>query len=108
MFAASSPLQRLLRSVTAALMLVSVAVLLVCDAVPDLFPAKVHGVVAPLALGLTAVAVLLFYVARRASPAQWAKVLIVVLAFLFWAANQICADSAMATVLNDIAIALFV
>jgi hypothetical protein len=32
----------------------------------------------------------------------------VALAFLFWAANQVCADVAIATVLNDIAIALFV
>jgi|SRR5580658_1519876 hypothetical protein len=108
MFAASSSLQRRLRSVTAALMVLSVAGLLVGDAVPDLLPAQVHGALAPLSLGLTAVAVLLFYVARRASPAEWAKALIVVLAFLFWAANQLCADAAVAKVLNDVAIALFV
>jgi hypothetical protein len=108
MVARSSPFQKVLRSVTAALMLLSVAVLLVCDASPGLFPAKVHWAVAPLSLGLTAVAILLFYVTRRASFAEWVKAIIVASAFLFWAANQLCADVAIATALNDVAIALFV
>jgi hypothetical protein len=108
MVATSSPLQKVLRSVTAALMLLSIAVLLVCDAVPGLFPAKVHLAVAPLSLGLTAVAILLFYVTRRASFAEWVKALIVALAFFFWAANQLCTDVTIATALNDVAIALFV
>ncbi len=108
MVATSSPLQKVLRSVTAALMLLSVAALLLCDATPGLFPAKVHWAVAPLSLGLTAVSILLFYVARGASVAEWAKAIIVALAFLFWAANQLCTDVAIAMDLNDIAIALFV
>jgi hypothetical protein len=108
MVATSSLFQKVLRSVTAALLLLGVAVLLVCDATPGFFPAKVHWVMAPLSLGLTAVAILLFYFARGASPAEWTKALIVALAFLFWAANQICTDATIATDLNDIAIALFV
>jgi len=108
MVATSLPLQRVLRSFTAGLMLVSVAVLLVCDAAPGLFPTKIHWAVAPMCLGLTGVAILLFYVARDASLAEWAKALIAALAFFFWAANQICTDTTIATDLNDIAIALFV
>jgi hypothetical protein len=61
-----------------------------------------------MSLGLTGVAILLFYVARDASLAEWAKALIAALAFFFWAANQICTDTTIATDLNDIAIALFV
>ncbi len=89
-------------------MVLGVVVLLVCDVVPGLFPAKVHWAVAPLSLGLTAAAILLFYVAKGASRAEWVKALIVALAFLFWAANQLCADVTIATDLNDVAIALFV
>jgi hypothetical protein len=108
MVTASSAFQRGLRSVTAALMVLGVVVLLVCDVVPGLFPAKVHWAVAPLSLGLTAAAILLFYVAKGASRAEWVKALIVALAFLFWAGNQLCADVTIATDLNDVAIALFV
>ncbi len=108
MVATFSPVQKVLRSVTAGLMLLSVGVLLVCDAAPGRFPAKVHWALAPLSLGLTAVAILLFYVAKGASLAEWVKALMVALAFLFWAANQLCSDVTIATDLNDIAIALFV
>jgi hypothetical protein len=108
MVATSLPLQRVLRSLTAGLMLVSVAVLLVCDATPGLFSAKIHWAIAPMSLGITGVAILLFYVARDAPLAEWAKALIAALAFFFWAANQLCTDVTIATDLNDVAIALFV
>jgi hypothetical protein len=46
--------------------------------------------------------------AQRASPGEFAKAALLAIAFLFWAANQFWPDFALATLFNDIAIALFV
>jgi hypothetical protein len=90
------------------LTLLSVAVLLIGDASPQLLSARVHDILAALPLVLVAFAYMLLQGIRRARPTDWGKALIVSLAFLFWAANQISADRATATLFNDAAIALFV
>lgn len=102
-----SPLRPNLTAVTTALTLLAVAVLLASDVVPGMLRAEVHGKLAAVALALCALACLLPHFGRTARPAEWAKPLIAAFAFLFWAANQMCLDPVAATVLNDIAIALF-
>jgi hypothetical protein len=102
-----SPLRRGLTAGAASLTLLSVLVLLASDAAPTLFRTDLHGRLATLALVLSAFGCLLPHLGRSARPLEWAKALIAAFAFLFWAANQICLNQTTATVLNDIAIALF-
>ena len=90
------------------LTLASVAVLLVWDALPSLFPPRAHNLLGALPLALIAIAYLFYQSIRRPGPAELFKALLLALAFLFWAANQYCPDSPQATLYNDIAIALFV
>ena len=90
------------------LTLLTVAVLLIGDASPQLLSARAHDILAALPLVLVAIAYVLLQGVRGARPTDWAKALIVSLAFLFWAANQIWADRTTATLFNDVAIALFV
>jgi hypothetical protein len=90
------------------LTLLAVTLLLVCDVSPGLFPSNAHDILAALPLVLVAFAYLLLQAARRAPPVVWAKALLLALAFLFWAANQIWVDRAAAMLFNDIAIGLFV
>jgi len=98
---------RTLPPVIGALALLSVGALLICDASPRLFPANVHDTLATLPLVLTAIAVL-FQAIRPARPLEWAKALILALAFFFWAASQIWVQRETATLFNDVAVALFV
>jgi hypothetical protein len=102
-----SRVQRTLPPVIGALALLSVGVLLICDASPRLFPANVHDTLATLPLVLTAIAVL-FQAIRRARPVEWAKALVLALAFFFWAASQIWVQRETAMLFNDVAVALFV
>jgi hypothetical protein len=90
------------------LTLAFVGALLLWDAAPELFPARAHDVLGATPLGLIAVAYLLFQVARRPTRADLVKAAILVLAFFFWAANQLWPGLSKATLFNDIAIALFV
>ena len=90
------------------LTLAFVGVLLLCDASPRLFPAGAHDVLGALPLALIAVAYLLFQVVRRPTRVDLVKAAILVLAFFFWAANQLWSDLSVAILFNDIAIALFV
>ena len=92
----------------AALTLVSVGVLLVVDTIPARFSSQAHDRFAALPLILIAVAHVIYQAFQRAPFTQWAKTALLSLAFLFWAANQLCADRALATIYNDIAIAAFV
>jgi hypothetical protein len=92
----------------ALLTLASVVALLLSDMAPCLFPTGAHGALAPLPLVLVAVASLLFHFGRRSPPIEWCKALLGALAFLFWAANLSCHNAAIATIFNDVAIALFV
>jgi hypothetical protein len=100
-----------LRAVPAALgvlTLLSACALLASDAVPHLFPAEAHAFLAALPLVLIAAAYVVYQAIRRAPPLEWAKAAILALAFLSWAANQICANPRLAALFNDLAVAAFV
>jgi hypothetical protein len=103
-----SRIQSALATIVGGLALLSAMLLLTCDVSPSLFPSNVHDILAALPLVLVAFGYLLFRAATRAQPVVWAKALILALAFLFWAANQICVVRATATLFNDIAVGLFV
>jgi hypothetical protein len=90
------------------LTLLSVGVLLVCDAIPRLFPARAHDYCAALPLAWIALALVVHQAVRHASAKEWAKTILIAVAFLFWAANQLCRDRVWAALLNDIAITAFV
>ena len=92
----------------AVLTLLSVAVLLVWDARPALFPPQAHNFLGALPLALIAIAYLVYQSIRRPGPSELFKAILLAVAFLFWAANQYWPDSPRATLYNDIAIALFV
>jgi hypothetical protein len=49
-----------------------------------------------------------YQIAHRPAPKELAKAVMLAVAFLFWAANQLWPNSPQATLFNDIAIALFV
>jgi hypothetical protein len=88
--------------------LLSVGVLFVRDAFPTLFHANAHDLLGAIPLALVALAYLLYQGAHRPAPREWIKALILAVAFLFWAANQLRPDMRQAALFNDIAIALFV
>ena len=88
--------------------LADVGVLLVWDAFPELFPPRSHDVLAAFSLAMIAFAYLAYQVLHRPAWKEFAKAIMLAVAFLFWAANQYWPDSHLATLFNDIAIALFV
>jgi hypothetical protein len=90
------------------LTLASVAVLLLWDVRPGLFPARAHNLLGALPLALIAIAYLVYQSIRRPGPAELFKAILLAAAFLLWAGNQYWPDAAFATLLNDLAIALFV
>jgi hypothetical protein len=99
---------RALPAILGIVTLVSVVVLFAWDAFPKQFPARSHDFVAAFALMLIAVAYLVYQVAHRPPRKELAKAVMLAVAFLFWAANQFWPESPLATLFNDIAIALFV
>jgi hypothetical protein len=90
------------------LTLLSVVVLLVWDALPALFPPHAHNLLGALPLALIALAYLVYQSIRRPGAAELFKATLLALAFLLWAGNQYWPDAACSTLLNDLAIALFV
>ncbi len=86
----------------------SVGVLFAWDALPRLFPAAAHNVLGAFPLVAIALAYLLYQSAHR--PARWevVKAVLLAIAFLFWAANQLWPALPQAMLFNDIAIGLFV
>jgi hypothetical protein len=88
--------------------LADVVVLFVWDAFPDLFPAKSHDFLAAYALGMIALAYLVYQVAHRPAPKELVKAVLLAVAFLFWAVNQLWPSLPQATLFNDVAIGLFV
>jgi len=88
--------------------LVSVGLLFVWDAVPRLFPARAHDVLAAFPLAMIAFAYLVYQTAHRPARLEFVKAVMLAVAFLFWAANQLWPDSRQATLFNDVAIGLFV
>jgi len=88
--------------------LASVVVLFVWNAAPQLFPARAHDLLGAFSLAMTAMAYLVYQAAHRPPAREFAKAVMLSVAFLFWAGNQLWPGSRYATLLNDIAIALFV
>ena len=88
--------------------LAAVAVLFVWDAFRQLFPARSHDFLAAFSLAMIAFAYLIYQIAHRPARMEFAKALMLAIAFLFWAANQLWPNLPQATLFNDIAIALFV
>jgi hypothetical protein len=86
----------------------SVALLLTLDAFPALVPAKAHDRVAAFALGMIAFAYLVYQSAHRPPWRELLKAVLLAMAFVFWAANQVWPDPRQAILFNDLAIALFV
>ena len=98
----------LLPRVLGVLALASVAALMVWDIVPSLFRVRVHDILGVLALSLIAFAYLVHQVMLRPGHKDFVKAVLLAIAFLFWAADQLWPDSPHATLFNDLAIALFV
>jgi hypothetical protein len=90
------------------LTLLSVAALFAWDAVPRMFPARSHDFLAAFSLALIAIAYVVYQVAHRPAPLEFTKAIMLAVAFLFWAANQLWPNLPQATLFNDVAIALFV
>jgi len=88
--------------------LASVGVLFAWDAYPRLFPARAHDVLAAFPLAMIAFAYLVYQTAHRPAFMEVVKAIMLAVAFLFWAANQLWPDLPQATLFNDLAIALFV
>lgn len=88
--------------------LISVGLLLTWDVNPGAFPENAHDTLAAFPLAMIAVAYLLYQALRRPTAMEFVKAIMLAVAFLFWAANQLWPDGRNATLFNDIAIALFV
>jgi hypothetical protein len=88
--------------------LASVGVLFAWDAYPGIFPARAHNVLAAFPLAMIAVSYLVYQSAHRPARLEVVKAVLLAIAFLFWAANQLWPSLPQATLFNDIAIALFV
>lgn len=88
--------------------LADVAVLLVWDGAPQLFPARAHDWLAAFSLTLIAMAYMVYQIVHRPAWKEFLKAGMLAVAFLFWAANQFWPDWREANLCNDIAIALFV
>lgn len=82
--------------------------LLVWDALPMLFPTRAHEVLGAFPLALIALAYLAYQTIRRPGAQELFKAILLAIAFLLWAANQFWPAKPCATLLNDIAISLFV
>jgi hypothetical protein len=108
MYSRPSRAQRAVPAVLGGAALLSVAVLFVRDVLPARFDAHAHELLGAVPLALVALAYLLYQGAHRPAPREWVKALILAVAFLFWAANQLRPDMRQAGLFNDIAIALFV
>ena len=99
---------RALPVILGAMTLADVGVLLVWDARPGIFHARSHDFLGAFSLAMIAVAYLAYQIVHRPPLKELAKAILLAVAFLFWAANQLWPASPQATLFNDIAIALFV
>ena len=88
--------------------LASIVVLFAWDAFPRYFPAKAHDFLAAFPLAMIAFAYLVYQTAHRPPFRELVKAILLAVAFVLWAANQLWPDLRQAILFNDIAIALFV
>lgn len=98
----------MLARAVAVLSLVTLVPLLLWDLAPGWFPAHAHDPFGAIPLAIVGVACLAYPVSRKARPAEIAKASIAATAFFAWAANQYWPDHPQATLMNDVAVALFV
>jgi hypothetical protein len=108
MFKRMSRAHRILPVLLGVVALASVAALFAWDALPRLFPAGAHNVLGAFPLAMIALAYLVYQSAHRPVPMEVVKAILLAIAFLFWAANQLWPALPQATLFNDIAIGLFV
>jgi hypothetical protein len=99
---------RVLPIVLGLVALAGAGVLFAWDAFPEIFPAGSHEALAALSLSAIAIAYLVYQILRGAAGGELVKSVLLALAFLFWAANQLWPALHAATLFNDLAIALFV
>jgi len=99
---------RVFPTVLGVITLADVGVLFAWDAFPSLFPARSHDFLAAFSLVMIAVAYIVYQIAHRPALKEFAKAIMLAVAFLFWAANQLWPNLPQATLFNDVAIALFV
>jgi hypothetical protein len=88
--------------------LASAVLLFAWDLFPTAFPAHAHDLFGALPLALIAFTYLTYQVVRRPLAGELFKAVLLATAFLLWAANQFWPDRPSATLLNDLAIGLFV
>ena len=91
-----------------AVTVISSLALVAWDVAPQRFPARAHDILGALPPALIAVTFLAHEALRRASRPELAKGLLVAVAFLFWGANAYWPDIPATTLLNDVAVVLFV
>jgi hypothetical protein len=99
---------RVLPVILGVVTLVSVGVLLAWDVFPRLFPARAHNILGAFPLVSIALAYIVYQNAHRPVRKEFVKAMMLAVAFLFWAANQLWPESRQATLFNDVAISLFV
>lgn len=99
---------RALPVILGALTLASVVVLFAWDAFPGRFPPRAHDYLGAVPLALIAFAYMVYQTAHRPPIREMFKAFLLAVAFIFWAANQLWPDLRQATLLNDLAIGLFV
>jgi len=66
--------------------------LLAWDVKPKFFPARAHDFLAACPLAMIAIAYLLYQSARQPAAKEFVKAIMLAIAFLFWAANQLWPD----------------
>jgi hypothetical protein len=105
---AGDPSRRARPLLLGALTFVAMGLLIVWDVAPGWFPIHAHNVLGALPLALIAIAYLVHRWRLRPTRAEALRALLLAAAFLFWAANQLWPDLPQATLLNDVAVILFV
>lgn len=88
--------------------LASVVLLFAWDLFPAAFPAHAHDLFGALPLALIAFTYLAYQAVRRPRAGELFKAILLATAFLLWAANELWPGATPATLLNDLAIGLFV
>ena len=92
----------------AAIALAAIVVLMAWDFFPGRFPARAHDVLGAFPLALIAFAYLAHQAVLRPAHRDLVKAILLAIAFLLWAANQLWPDLPQATLFNDLAIGFFV
>jgi hypothetical protein len=88
--------------------MLSLVPLLAWDVAPARFPSRSHDLLGAVPLFAIAASHFAQQVVQKTSRFGWVRAAIVVAAFVAWAVNQYWPEHALATLWNDIAIALFV